>query len=114
MKTEKEKVLKITSELIGFFFMLKIYSPHIDIITTPNETTIVIKGEYESLDYDKLRRFEVLVEESREEDVDEYYWDLAGSSSYSEFLLLGAMVDSAVVDYSEKELRIEVIRNHKK
>ena len=112
MKGEKDKILKIMNELVCFFFTLDINHPRISIDRYDSHSTVIVEAEYENPDYKKLERFSELVNVSRQDDYDEYYWNLAGNSHYPEFILLGSLVDSATVEYDEKKLRITVTRKH--
>lgn len=112
MRESKDKVLKIVSELIGLFFSLRIYNPQIDVEYEETHTMVTVRGKYTKLDHDKLERFEELVQISRQDELDEYYWNLAGNSHYPEFILLGTMVDSAVVQKENQVLTVQVMRKH--
>ncbi|HHV10010.1 MAG TPA: hypothetical protein GXX75_07010 [Clostridiales bacterium] len=112
MRGEKDKVLKIMNELVCFFFILDILHPRIHIDMEDTHTTITVQGEYKNPDQKKLDRFAELVNVSRQDDYDEYYWNLAGNSKYPELILLGTLVDSATVEYEDDILSITVIRNH--
>lgn len=112
MRDSKDKVLKIVSELIGLFFSLHIYNHQIDVVYEEEHTVVTIRGSYVELDLHKLERFEELVQVSRQDDLEEYYWNLAGNSHYPEFILLGTMVDSATVERENHVLTVQVVRNH--
>ncbi len=112
MRDSKDKVLKIVSELIGLFFSLRIYNPQVDVDYEEAHTVVTIRGTYEELDHNKLERFEELVQVSRQDELDEYYWNLAGNSHYPEFILLGTMVDSATIEKENHVLTVQVVRNH--
>ncbi|MDF2609765.1 MAG: hypothetical protein K0R92_1239 [Lachnospiraceae bacterium] len=112
MKGERDKILKIMNELVCFFFTLGISDPHIDIKKTDSSTVIVVEATYNNPDYKKIDRFQELIHGARQEDLDEYYWNLAGNSQYPEFILLGTLIDSANITYTNHILRIEVTRKH--
>jgi len=80
MKCEKDKVLKVMNELVCFFFSLDIDSPRITITKFDTHVSIFVEGYYPNPDLKKLERFNELVSTSRQDDYDEYYWNLAGSS----------------------------------
>lgn len=109
MKSEKDKILKIMNELVCFFFKLKIMSPHIDICREDSKTRIVVEGEYKEPDYKEIRRFEEIMNQFREETVEEYYWNLAGHSEYPEITVIATLVESFKVKYENERLRIETI-----
>lgn len=112
MRDSKDKVLKIVSELIGLFFSLRIYNPQIDLDYEEAHTVVTIRGAYKELDSEKLERFEELIQISRHDELDEYYWNLAGNSHYPEFVLLGTMVDAATINKENQILTVQVVREH--
>ncbi|MDF2951688.1 MAG: hypothetical protein K0S18_1271 [Anaerocolumna sp.] len=112
MKGERDKILKIMNELVCFFFTLGISDPHIDIKKTETSTTILVEAAYKDPDHKKIDRFQELIQNGRQEDLEEYYWNLAGNSQYPEFILLGTLIDSANISYENQILRIEVTRKH--
>lgn len=112
MKGEKDKILKIMNELVCFFFSLNIHNPRIAIDMLDSHSEVSVEGAYEKPDYKKLNRFSELVSISRQDDYDEYYWNLAGNSKYPELILLGTLVDSANVEYENNLLKITLIRNN--
>ncbi len=112
MKSEKDKVLKVMNELVCFFFSLDIDSPCITINKLEHHTAIYVEGYYPKPDYKKLERFYELVNTSRQDDYDEYYWNLAGSSHYPEYILLGSLTDTVNIEHKDDTLKIVVTRKY--
>lgn len=112
MKKEKDKVLKIMNELVCFFFTLDILHPRIQIDMEDTHAAVNVQGECNNPDHKKLERFMELVNVARQDDYDEYYWNLAGNSKYPELILLGTLVDVATVEHENNILSITVIRNN--
>lgn len=110
MKSEKDKVLKVMNELVCFFFSLDIDSPRITINKLETHTSIYVEGYYPKPDIKKLERFSELVSTSRQDDYDEYYWNLAGSSHYPEYILLGSLTDTVDIAHENDILKIVVTR----
>lgn len=113
MKCEKEKALKIMNELVNFYLMLHIFEVKMEMEYMPTHTTIRLEGHYPDPDYKKLERFLEKVNIARQDELDEYYWNLVGSSQYPEFTLLGTLVDVAEMTYDDDILRIKLIREIK-
>lgn len=112
MKSEKDKVLKVMNELVCFFFSLDIDSPRITISKSDTHTSILVEGYYATPDLKKLERFNELVSTSRQDDYDEYYWNLAGSSHYPEYIILGSLTDTVNIEYIDETLKITVTRKY--
>lgn len=110
MKSEKDKILKIMNELVCFFFSLDITEPSISIKVTDTHTEIFVRGEYKNPDVKKLERFSELVTTSVGDEYDEYYWNLAGSSNYPEYLILGTLTDGITIVHEDDILKITVTR----
>jgi len=110
----EKKITKIIEELTLFFFSVgadKIQSGieknGLDIkITMSANFALEYKG---NLDY-----LEVYLNEPKNEAMEDYYWELAGSGDpgeSSQLLLVGMMIDSAEITIGEKEVNLVL---HKK
>lgn len=110
MKSEKDKLLKVMNELVCFYFSLEITNPTIKISNSDTHTIVYVEGLYPVPDLRKLERFSELVNTSDQDDYDEYYWNLAGSSNYPEYIILGTLTDSMTIIHEDQLLKITVTR----
>lgn len=106
------KAIKIVDELISFYFNIEITDIHIDVQYEEEEIKITLEGNCCYPPDEKLERLQELLNAPRQEELEDYYWELVGENDhYEELTLLGALVDSGNVEYQDNRLKITV---HKK
>ena len=109
----EKKIAKIIEELTMYFFTMgadKITSG----ITVDNlDVTIDFKANYRQeykKDLDKLVKY---LNEPKNEGIEDFYWELAGSGDpgeSSQLLLLGMMIDKADIDITETEVTLKLYK----
>ncbi len=112
MKSENAKILKIMNELVGFY--IKSGNPHVEILLDiqKDKGIIELKGCCTVLPDEMLEELNEIINSPRKDEAEEYYWNLIGTSDFSELRLLGALVDEGEVGYVGDKLRIKVVRKH--
>ncbi|MGM0413944.1 MAG: hypothetical protein ACQEQP_02035 [Bacillota bacterium] len=112
---ETKKAVKIISELMTYFFDqgaenidIKFHS---DDIGEEKEYEIIIEGLIKNISGQDLKKLREELNTSREAQVEEYYWELAGEGNNSrEMSLVGMLVDNSVVEYKDNYLKITLWR----
>lgn len=106
MKHTKLKISKIVDELMNYFFYMGASDIQINVQETNEYFKIYCKSNYSAGDKSlkKVQKLVKLLNCTKHEDMEEYYWTLAGDCDVSnELSLVGMMTDEAVVRYTEGE-----------
>lgn len=111
MKNEIIKVTKIVDELIDFYFVNSAKKVSISIEETKDAFIIEIETDNIKCNEKKIQDFKDLIDIQRQREMEEYYWQLAGTSlDGEEYNLIGMMVDESVIEYDCPKLKIKLIR----
>lgn len=111
MKHEIIKVTKIVDELIDFYFINSAKKFNISIEETDDSFIIEIESDNIVCSEEKITNFKNLINVQRQKEMEEYYWQLAGTSlDGEEYNLIGMMVDESIIDYNCPNLKIKLIR----
>lgn len=111
MNTEITKVQKIIDEI--FIYMHKIGGKNIKIMfeEKPDSYIINIKSNFDEKNLKKITRLSKCLCIERQEEMEAYYWELAGNTSYdTELSLVGMMTDDVSIIYSDDVIEIEMLR----
>ena len=112
MKHEIRRISKILDELITFCFLHG--TKDMDISIKNHEDYFKIKINTDTIDCsdEKVIRLKELLDYPRQEEMEEYYWELAGECDFdTELSLVGMMVDKAEVHFEGSSLSITLYRN---
>jgi len=110
MENEKKKAKKMCAEIISYFIEHRIYHMSVDINFTEELLSITVSGHSPVMPTD-LDQLNVVLNEGRQPEMDEYYDCLLGSDSNNQgYFLLGAMVDHADIIYEGDMLHITLER----
>lgn len=111
MKNEKYKMIKIMNELVWFYIRLGDNQVSVDLDITETEGIVTLRGSSTcNLDRNTLRELDVVINSPRKDETEEYYWNLMGTSDFSEIHLLGSMVNEGTIECDGNNLVIQVIR----
>lgn len=107
-----KKITKIIDEITTFF--MSNGNEDLDISIKHNKTGFTIKFVVKgvNLSSSEINDIKESLDIQRQEDVEEYYWQLNGASeSEMEFDLIGMMIDSHSIKQEDGNLILELIRN---
>ncbi|MCK8825567.1 hypothetical protein [Fuchsiella alkaliacetigena] len=109
---ENKKIAKLVSELMNFCLKLGIKHIKSEVEKEAEMIKISIEGSTgcDSVDCncaEKIERFGKSLNITREAQVDQYYWELAGEDNE---YLAGMMIDKAEVSYKDNYLKIVAYR----
>lgn len=110
MKNRKSKMVKIMNELVWFYIRSGNNSVSVDLDIRETEGIITLRGSCSNLDQYTLRELDDVINSPRKDETEEYYWNLMGTSDFSEIHLLGSMVNEGTVKCDGDDLLIQVIR----
>ncbi len=111
MRHETKKICKIVDELTTL--LLKDDTDEVDFkIKKEKDQTLIritdYNTRYSKSDVDYIRE---CLSVERQQEVEEYYWQLAGESDNDcELTLVGAMIDEVKIEHRNHNLYIEMIR----
>ena len=113
MRHEVKKIGRIIDELTTF--LLKDDTNHLDlrIETSSKETRINIVDYDTHYSESEIASLERMLNQQRQYEIEEYYWQLAGETDEGdELVLISAMIDEAKLEIRDHNLYMELIRRH--
>ena len=114
MKHNKQKVSKIVDELMTFCFSVGATDISINIKENAEGFKIFLKSNFAKSCRAKATELCKLLKCSKREEMEEYYWYLAGDSDVeTELSLVGMMIDDCKIDFI-KDDNIEITLFRKK
>ncbi len=111
MNESIKKLTKIIDELTTIFLINK--AKGIDIKLIKNTDEFLLEFSVDSLDFDtfSLEDFIEELDNKREDNAEEYYWQLSGTNeNLSELHLIGMMIDNFQVEVEENILNLKITR----
>lgn len=111
MKYEIQKISKIVEELIDFFYSHSTKKVNISLDDTGDVFIIEVQSDKVICSDNKIKKLRELLNVQRQREIEEYYWQLAGSDlEGDEYNLVGMMVDEAEIDFNDSFLKIRLVR----
>ena len=113
MKHTKLKVVKMLDEMLNYVYYLGARDADINIKELEDRFEIIIICDYkEGLPEAKIDKMIKALNVPREEEMEEYYWELAGDCDLdNELCIVGMMCDEAYVDkLPGNRLKIRLVR----
>lgn len=112
MKHDKLKISRMSEELINYLF--SIGAGEISINIKEDDTKYIISAECKKviLSEEESKRIKRIFKIEKSEEMEEYYWCLAGESDVdTELSLLSMMADKSSIAYDDEVLSIVLYRN---
>ena len=111
MKYHFDRNLKIINELMTYLYKLGSKDINVTLKKEDYDTTIIILGKIDNIDHNELDNLTTMLNTNRQHEVEESYWHLGGEfESDSELSLVGMMIDTAEIIYSNNILKLKVYR----
>ncbi|MCM0647686.1 hypothetical protein NBE98_04760 [Clostridium swellfunianum] len=111
MKHEKLKISKMVGELMNYLFYMGATNINIDCCENDGYFKIVFTSNFEEESTKKIEKLTKLLKSNKREEIEEYYWALAGDSDVAnELSLVGMMVDESKVQYEGRNIKITLYR----
>ena len=114
MLYEEKKLAKIVEELTVFFFGIGGNDMSSSIKRVGQTAIISFKSNYAPHFSEKIDSMKECLEGQRNDGMEDIYWELVGSGEpgeSSELLLIGMMVDEAIVEKQEEYVMIQLVKN---
>lgn len=114
MKHEIKKICRIVDELTTMFLQDDTDEVDFKIITRNDQTIIKIVDYNTNFSDATINHFRNTLNNQRQSEIEEYYWQLAGETDEDdELTLISAMIDTAVIEKKDGNLYIELVRRNK-
>ncbi|MGL5868391.1 hypothetical protein [Clostridium chrysemydis] len=113
MKFKIERNLKIINELMSYCYHYDCKNVTVNMHTAEDNafSNIYIEAIIYDFKEEPLEILKNSLNTQRQHEIEEYYWHLGGDSEFDSALtLVGMMVDTANVSYSDNLLRIDILR----
>lgn len=110
---EEKKTVKILEELTMYFMSVGATDIHTGLNIEENKAVLTFDSDYNS-DYEgNLQCLEKYLNEPRNDEMEDIYWELAGSGDpgeTSQLLLVGMMIDKAEIVRKEGRIYLRLIK----
>lgn len=107
-----KKITKIVDEITTHLMIHNSKEIEVKIIDSEEHTLIVFNVKNIDLVREEIDALEYSLSIPRQEDVEEYYWQLNGSGETEiELDLIGMLVDTYTLEIEENNLKLELFRN---
>lgn len=111
MKHDKKRITKIIDELINYFFSMGATDINLNLKEDPDAYRITFDCNYSCKDSSKLEKLDKYLHCEKQEEMEEYFWELTGDCDVdTELTLVGMMTDEASVQCVDDKLRIMLVR----
>ncbi|MDK2799984.1 MAG: hypothetical protein PWP27_1717 [Clostridiales bacterium] len=111
MKHNRKRVSKIADELITYLFSIGATDINVNIQERKEDFKILITSNYKYNQKKKIDRLIKALKSPKQEEIEEYYWELTGDSDVgTELPLVGMMIDKAEIDLADNTLDIVLYR----
>ncbi len=112
MDYEKPKLLKIANEIAFFCLNIGAEKLHIDLSIKEKTNEVSLRCQLDNITEEELEKLQQTLEVPRREDVEDYFWELAGESeSARELSLVGMLIDKVEISYTKPHFKIIMNRN---
>lgn len=112
MKYYFKRNLKIINELMTYLYKLGSKNINVNLHKDENKTSFVISGEIDNIDIEELNKLDTILNTKRQHEMEESYWHLGvESETEDELALVGMMIDSAIISYTNSIIKLEILRN---
>lgn len=111
MRHEKQRISLIANELINFFFMIGSTDISIQIKELDEKFLIDLSCNYLPEKRSRIDDFIHWIQSPRQVAMEEYYWELLGSSDLdTEISIIGMMVESTDISFDENTISVTLVK----
>ena len=109
----QKKLIRVMNELLHYYFDLSMNEISIQLLQGDNHSTVSLSGYPAIYENEELEKLKKTLNRPRQEELEEYYWNLIGSVDSSEQMnLVSMLIDSADVTFEDGKLTITAHRHH--
>ena len=114
MRYKREKLIKIMNELVNFCLHINMKDLKIEFSCHDDLGEISVEGYCSNPPLERLDDLEHILNSPRQEELEEYYWNLVGDGhGHQELEMVGTLVDSGSIKYENNILTISISRNQR-
>ncbi|OPJ56800.1 hypothetical protein [Alkalithermobacter paradoxus] len=111
MKHFKKRITKIVDELLTYMFYLGATDISVNVKEEEKFFKISLNCNYNITKKPKIDRLVNALKCSKQEEMEEYYWELAGECDVdNELPLIGMMIDEAEIDFDDNSIEVILYR----
>ncbi len=114
MNHGEKKIAKIIEELTMYFFAIGADKIESGILVEGKDVTITFQANYKKEYRDILHNLDKYLNEPKNEGIEDFYWELAGSGDPGEgnqLMLLGMMIDKADIQIYDTEVALKLYKH---
>ncbi|PAB59506.1 hypothetical protein [Anaeromicrobium sediminis] len=112
MKHNNKRISKIVDELINYFFSIGGTDISINVQNLEKHHKIFFQSNYKNEQDEKINKLIKYLSYPKQEEIEEYYWELMGDCDVdTELSLIGMMIDEAEVNFVDDKIQITLYRN---
>lgn len=109
VKHKREKQIKIMNELVNFCFTIHMKDLTINFSYHDDKGEISVEGYCIDPPIERLQDLEYILNSPRQEELEEYYWNLVGDGNeHQELEMIGTLVDRGSINYKDSILKISI------
>ena len=112
----RKKIGKIVEELTMYFFAVGAREIESRIVKNGKVFEITFSADYKHEFDENLKSLDKYLNETKNEGIEDIYWELAGSGEpgeSSQLLLIGMMIDRAEIDIQDDRVRMKLYKEMK-
>ncbi len=114
MKHVNKRLCKIVDEVFTYFLNIGANDITVNFKDKDDHYQINLKCNYTSMNKKKLDKLIKYINHPKSEEMEEYYWELAGESDIdTELTLVGMMTDDKTIEVTEDTIEIKLKRYKK-
>lgn len=105
----EKKIAKIVEELTMYFFAVGARNIKSGIKVEGTHAVITFQADYKEEERFRFEKMEEYLNETKNEGIEDFYWELAGSGDpgeTSQLLLIGMMIDKAEINITDEEVSL--------
>lgn len=112
MKHNKKRITKIIDELTMYLFAAGATDISVNIQDRDEDYRLCIKSNFDTNKIDKIHHLVEVLKSSKQEEIEEYYWELAGESDVGcEIYLTAMMLNHVEITLTDQILELEILKN---
>ncbi|NMA83656.1 MAG: hypothetical protein GX962_07325 [Epulopiscium sp.] len=111
MKQNKEKLSKIIDEILTYLFSIGATDISVRVQEKEKEFIVHIQSDFALGHEKKIKQMSKFLNVPRQRDMEEYYWNLTGTSHVGkELFVVGIMIDRVEISTEGQQLEIYLYR----
>lgn len=111
MKHIKKRISKIVDEIMTYLLTIGATNINVNVEDREKDYKITIASDYIPAHKEKIQKLIDGLKSPKQEEMEEYYWELTGESDCgTEFHLVGMMIDKVEIDVKEGNIQLQIYR----